>query len=168
MGFAIELLRSLEWSERLRAKVKAVAAAAREGAFVVESDGGVVVAGERLAPHEVSWRRHARDGHVVAVQEPFVVMLEVTVDEALAREGLARELNRVVQDLRKRARLAYDTHVELAVVGPLDDVLRDHGPWLCEQAGATLLVRHRLGVAMSARLDVDGASVTVELAPIVC
>ena len=107
----------------------------------------------------------ARDG--------FVVMLDVAVDDELAREGLARELNRAAQDLRKRARLAYDAPVQLAIVADpagaapaLEHCLRDHGAWLCEQTGAAELVRHPLGSGFAAALDLDGTMIAVELVPV--
>ena len=42
-----------------------------------------------------------------AAESGSVVALDLAVDDVLAREGLARELNRAVQELRKQARLAY-------------------------------------------------------------
>jgi len=151
--------------KRLRGKVKAVAEAVRAGDITVDAEGRVRVAGELLETHEVTWRVRARADQVVAARDGLVVMLDVSVDEALAREGLARELNRAVQDLRKQARLPYDARVQLAVVAQseqLDACLHEHGAWLCEQAQGTL-VRTPLGSAVATTLDLDGSPVTVEL-----
>ncbi|MGH2901677.1 MAG: hypothetical protein ACRDMZ_23585, partial [Solirubrobacteraceae bacterium] len=113
-------------------------------------------------------------------------MLDTTVDEGLAREGLARELNRVAQDLRKRARLPYGARVQLAIIagpgagpgaGPeaaaaaprvdaLERCLEDHAAWLCDQAGSVALVRHPLGSPHAATLDLEGAAIAVELVPV--
>jgi isoleucyl-tRNA synthetase len=160
--------------KRLRGKVKAVAAAARAGDYVVDDDGGVAVAGERLAPDELSWRTLAQPGHVVAAHGGFVVMLDAALDDELAREGVARELNRAAQDLRKRARLPYHAAVQLAVVveragggaggSLLERCLGDHAAWLSEQAGSAALVRHSLGGELATVLEIDGAPVTIELA----
>jgi isoleucyl-tRNA synthetase len=168
--------------KRLRGKVKQVAAAAQAGAYVVRDDGRVDVAGEILEPDEVSWRTFAQPGTVCAARDGFVVMLDDTIDDALAREGLARELNRAVQDLRKQARLPYDAHVQLAVVAAasgdgvasnrggvsatLDLCLQDHGAWLCEQASSPPLVRHTLGSAIASTLDVEGTTIAIELVPL--
>jgi hypothetical protein len=111
---------------------------------------------------------------VVAAHGGLVVMLDAALDDELAREGVARELNRAAQDLRKRARLPYHATVQLAVVvrgdgagGSLvERALRDHAAWLSEQAGSAALVRDSLGAELSATLDIDGASVTIELAPV--
>jgi hypothetical protein len=108
---------------------------------------------------------------VASARDGFVVMLDVAIDDGLAREGLARELNRAAQDLRKRARLPYDARVQLAIVSDagagapaaLERCLQDHGAWLCEQAGSADLVRRSLGSAIATTLDVDGAAIAVEL-----
>ncbi|HSR96853.1 MAG TPA: isoleucine--tRNA ligase [Kofleriaceae bacterium] len=164
--------------KRLRGKVKEVAAAARAGDYELLADGGVRVAGELLAPDELSWRTFARPGQVVAARDGFVVMLDTTVDEGLAREGLARELNRAAQDLRKRARLPYGARVQLAIIAApgaaagaprvdaLERCLEDHAAWLCDQAGSVPLVRHPLGSPHVATLDLDGAAIAVELVPL--
>jgi isoleucyl-tRNA synthetase len=167
--------------KRLRGKVKEVAAAARAGDYEPLADGSVRVAGELLAPDELSWRTFARPGQVVAARDGFVVMLDTTVDEGLAREGLARELNRVAQDLRKRARLPYGARVQLAIIAAsgapgaatasprvdaLERCLEDHAAWLCDQAGSVPLVRHPLGSPHAATLDLEGAAIAVELVPL--
>jgi isoleucyl-tRNA synthetase len=150
-----------------------VAAAARAGDYEVVADGSVRIAGELLAPDELSWRTFARPGQVVAARDGFVVMLDITVDEGLAREGLARELNRVAQDLRKRARLPYGARVQLAIIAAaaprfdaLERCLEDHAAWLCDQAGSAPLVRHPLGSPHVATLDLEGAAIAVELVPL--
>jgi isoleucyl-tRNA synthetase len=194
---------------RLRGKVKEVAAAARAGAYVVRDDDRVSIAGELLEPDEVSWRTlargseaggsaagapdasessagkpdasDARAARAVAARDGFVVMLDLAVDDALAREGLARELNRIAQDLRKQARLPYNARVQLMIArmterdsapgggageAALDSCLAEHGAWLCEQAGSATIARETLGGAIAATLDLDGATVAVELLPI--
>jgi isoleucyl-tRNA synthetase len=140
---------------RLRGKVKVVAAAARAGDYELQPDGSVRIADELLAPTEVTWRERG---------EP--VTLDLAIDDALAREGLARELNRVVQDLRKQARLPYDARIRLGIAaGPaaLEACLAEHGAWLCEQANATALDRSAAG-DVHATLDVDGSTVAIALA----
>jgi isoleucyl-tRNA synthetase len=149
--------------KRLRGKVKAVAAAVRAGAYTIDGER-VRVLDEVLEPHEVTWRVTARPG--AAARDGFVVVLDLAVDDVLAREGLARELNRAVQDLRKRARLPYAARVRLAVVSQapvIDACLKDHGAWLCEQASAEL-VRHSLASDHTTTLDIDDMPVTLELA----
>ncbi|HMG54921.1 MAG TPA: isoleucine--tRNA ligase, partial [Kofleriaceae bacterium] len=116
--------------KRLRGRVKLVAAAVARGDVRELPDGGFEAAGERLAADEVT-RRFVARGAAVAAEGELVVMLELAVDDALAREGLARELNRAVQDLRKQARLDYADRVVIGVAGPsaaIDAMLAEHAP----------------------------------------
>ncbi len=92
------------------------AAAARGEQVVVESGG------ERweLEPKEVLVERHAAEGYAVAEDKGLVVALDADVTPELEHEGLARDLVRHVQQLRKeldlevtdRIRVAYDTDAE--------------------------------------------------------
>src|SRR4030095_12837622 len=76
----------------------------------------------------------------VAAEGTLVVLLDSTRDEELCLEGDARDLNRTIQDLRKRARLGYGDRIILSVNGSgLDALLAKFGPWLMEQALATEL-----------------------------
>jgi isoleucyl-tRNA synthetase len=95
------------------------------------------------------------------------VTLDLTVDDALAREALARELNRAVQDLRKRARLAYADRVVVGVAGrsdAVDRMLADHAAWLGEQALATVTRTPLADPLGSAVLEAGDAAVEVSIA----
>ena len=61
-------------------------------------------------------------------------------DDGLRLEGDARDLNRVIQDLRKRAGLGYADRIVLSISGSgLEPLLAAFGPWLMEQALAVSL-----------------------------
>jgi isoleucyl-tRNA synthetase len=154
--------------KRLRERVKAVAAAVQAGSIRELPDGRVEAAGELLAADEVTRRYVARPGTAAAASGDLVVALDLAVDAALAREALVRELSRCVQDLRKRAKLAYGDPIRLAVVGDgdeLDASLREHEAWLREQCIASSLVRTRLPGGLATQLDLGGASVEVAIDP---
>ncbi|HEX3759336.1 MAG TPA: class I tRNA ligase family protein, partial [Kofleriaceae bacterium] len=152
--------------KRLRDRVKPVAAAVRRGDVRALPDGRFEAAGELLAADEVS-RRFVAHGAAAAAEGELVVTLDLTVDDALAREGLARELNRTVQDLRKRARLAYTDRVVVGVAsgsGAVDAMLVDHAAWLGEQALATLTRAPLADPLGAAVLDAGDAAVEVSIA----
>ncbi|HEX3475040.1 MAG TPA: isoleucine--tRNA ligase [Kofleriaceae bacterium] len=152
--------------KRLRDRVKPVAAAVRRGEVRALPDGRFEAAGELLAADEVS-RRFVARGAAAAAEGGLVVTLDLTVDDALAREGLARELNRAVQDLRKQARLAYADRVVVGVTGASDAVdrmLADHAAWLGEQALATVTRTQLADPLGSAVLEVGDAAVEVSIA----
>jgi isoleucyl-tRNA synthetase len=63
-------------------------------------DGGPPI---ELLPEEVEVRIHGREGYAVAEDKGIVVAVDVTITPALAREGLARDIVRRIQTLRKEA-----------------------------------------------------------------
>ena len=68
-----------------------------------------------IAPGEVQLVRDARTGMGVASEGDVTVALELDVTPELRREGLARELIRIVNDARKAAGLEVTDRIELAV-----------------------------------------------------
>lgn len=91
--------------KRLGGKMKAVAAAVQAldqaalRRFLAE--GRVEVEGESLGVDDVLLTRTPRPGLVVAHEAGVTVVLDTTQTPALRRKGLARELTKRVQDLRR-------------------------------------------------------------------
>jgi isoleucyl-tRNA synthetase len=91
------------------------------GVTVELDDGGPAV---DLDPEEVEVRTHGREGYAVAEDKGVIVAVDVTLSPELVREGLARDLVRRIQALRKEADFQlddriityYDTSGELAAV----------------------------------------------------
>ena len=78
------------------------------GLTVELDDGGPAV---ELLPEEVEVRTHGRQGYAVAEEKGVVVAVDVTLTPELAREGLARDLVRRVQTLRKEAGYQLDDRI---------------------------------------------------------
>jgi isoleucyl-tRNA synthetase len=75
-------------------------------------DGGPAV---ELLPDEVEVRTHGREGYAVAEEKDIVVAVDVTLTPELAREGLARDLVRRIQTLRKEADFQLDDRIATTV-----------------------------------------------------
>jgi isoleucyl-tRNA synthetase len=71
-------------------------------------DGGPAV---KLLPAEVEVRTHGREGYAVAEDKGIVVAVDVTLTPALAREGLARDVVRRIQTMRKDADFQLDDRI---------------------------------------------------------
>ena len=103
---------------------------------------------------------------VVETSGPLTVALDTEVDDDLRREGLARELVRAINDLRKERglELADRIRVALHATGDLAEAARRHGDWI---AGEVLAVGWTVAeeepAAGSSSLSVDGAVVGVDL-----
>jgi isoleucyl-tRNA synthetase len=96
------------------------------------------------------------------------VALDLEVTPELRREGLARDLVRAVQDLRKAAGLAVDDRIELAVEaeGEVAEAVAAHRDHLLGETLATALHRAPQGDGHDATLEVDGRQVRLWLRPV--
>ncbi|MBR6290626.1 MAG: isoleucine--tRNA ligase, partial [Clostridia bacterium] len=71
---------------------------------------------EELSSDVILVKYNARDGMFVASEEGIVVSLDLTVDDELRREGIAREIVRNIQDARKNAGLEIMDRIVIEVV----------------------------------------------------
>ncbi|MCK3842370.1 isoleucine--tRNA ligase [Pseudomonas sp. W15Feb34] len=140
--------------KRLGPAMKAVTTAVKAGEYVIDEQGVLVAAGQTIQPHEFERRLTVRDTlNNVGIVENMVVWLDLDIDASLKREGAVRELNRRLQDLRKKAKLGYTEKVDIAVLGGayVDEILVHHEDWLKSQ----LLVQSLLRSDLEAPLAVD-------------
>ncbi len=129
----------------------AVAAALESGNPVtVELSGGPV----ELGPGDVELRARSQPGFAVSREGGEVVALDLTVSDELRGRGLARDVVRLVQDLRKSLGLEVSDRIDLWLDG-VDEL----APWseaICREVLATSLTwgpgKEGEGVA----LDLDG------------
>jgi isoleucyl-tRNA synthetase len=163
---------------RFGRQAPAVAAAVREAdAAVLAPPLG---AGERvtvevagvgpveLGPDEVGVVEEPVTGWRVVREGSASVALDLEVTPELRREGLARDLVRAVQDLRKAAGLAVDDRIELAVKaeGEVAEAVAEHRDYLLGETLATALYNAPQGDGHDARVEVDGQEVRLWLRPV--
>jgi isoleucyl-tRNA synthetase len=98
-----------------RADAGAIAAALAEtGTARLAVDGEDVT----VSAEQVQVVEEARTGWQVAAAGGYAVALDITLDDDLRAEGLAREFVRAVNDLRKRRDLELDDRIVLRVAAP--------------------------------------------------
>ena len=132
-------------------------------AVEVPGTGPVEVGPGEVEVHEVpvtGWRV-ARDGATS-------VALDLELTSELRREGLARELVRAVQDLRKSSGLAVDDRIELAVEadGRVREALAAHRDRLLAETLATSLRDAPGSEGHDTRVELDGTPVRIWLRPV--
>jgi isoleucyl-tRNA synthetase len=96
-------------------EVKTVLAAA-DGSELrrqLEVQGWIEVAGERLSAEDVTLRAARHEAFALAEDSGWAVALDLELNDDLRAEGLARELVRALNDLRKELGLAISDRVEL-------------------------------------------------------
>jgi isoleucyl-tRNA synthetase len=104
---------------KIRAYLEKADGAAIAAAVARGESQTFVVEGEPLAiePNDLLVESAAAEGFACAEEGGFLVGLDTKLDDALRREGLARELVRAVQDARKQAGLEVADRIELFVEG---------------------------------------------------
>jgi isoleucyl-tRNA synthetase len=123
-------------------------------------------AGEIL-PEDVTVEREVAGDWIVQSEGAFVAALDPTLDDALRREGLARELVSRVQRMRRDAGLAYTDRIALWVDGapPVREAAQAHAASLREETLArSLAVGERCSDAdLEQRHDLDGQEAILAL-----
>ncbi|MGH2693576.1 MAG: isoleucine--tRNA ligase [Actinomycetota bacterium] len=138
----------------------------------LETSGSVAltVAGERLelAPGDLDVRVEGRAGFALAQDGPYGVALDVELSPELVSEGIAREVVRAIQDLRKSSGLAVEDRIELWLSSEdegVADALRTHSGYVAAETLATMLhVDERVpSDAATDSVDVDHGTAAIGL-----
>ncbi|HET6662932.1 MAG TPA: DUF5915 domain-containing protein, partial [Acidimicrobiales bacterium] len=131
----------------------------------LESDGFIDVAGQRLTADEVEVRANRHEDFALAEDGGWAVALDLELDDELRREGLARELVRSLNDLRKDVGLDIADRIALTVRAD-DEVwaaLDAHRGYVQNEVLAVGLTEAASGGAHT--LTVDGHEVVVTIDP---
>jgi isoleucyl-tRNA synthetase len=122
----------------------------------------------QLGPDEVGVVEEPVTGWRVVREGATSVALDLEVSAELRREGLARDLVRAVQDLRKAAGLAVEDRIELAVKaeGEVAAAVDAHRDYLLGETLATALHRAPQGDGHDTRVELDGEPVRLWLRPV--
>jgi isoleucyl-tRNA synthetase len=122
----------------------------------------------QLGAEEVGVVEEPVTGWRVVREGATSVALDLEVTPELRREGLARDLVRAVQDLRKAAGLAVEDRIELAVRadGEAAAAVEAHRDYLLGETLATVLHRAPPGDGYDTRVELDGEPVRLWLRPV--
>jgi isoleucyl-tRNA synthetase len=122
----------------------------------------------QLGPDEAGVAEEPVTGWRVAREGATAVALDLEISPELRREGLARDLVRAVQDLRKAAGLAVADRIELAVKaeGEVAAAVDAHRDYLLGETLATALHRAPQGDGHDTRVELDGEPVRLWLRPV--
>ena len=131
----------------------------------LESEGLIEVAGERLSADEVEVRANRHEDFALAEDGGWAVALDLELDDELRREGLARELVRSLNDLRKD--MGLDIADRVALTMRADDevwaALEAHRDYVMDEVLAVALTRTGTDGAHALTVDGHEVAVTIEL-----
>ncbi|MGH2542282.1 MAG: DUF5915 domain-containing protein, partial [Ardenticatenaceae bacterium] len=127
----------------------------------VEVDGTEVT----LTPDTVLVVPEPKEGYALTEEGSFTVGVTTEITEALKDEGIARELARHLNQLRKDADLALTDRIELWIAGDIDGVIARFADYLKAETLATVLHAAHPPADVTARstVEVDGKVVTLAL-----
>jgi isoleucyl-tRNA synthetase len=134
-------------------------------AFQTGDPIGVTVDGQthRLDADDLTIAHRAAGDLVVEEARGYVAAIDPARTPALIAEGMAREVIREVQVLRKEAGLAVSDRIRLAVWGDpvVEEAVRSHGEWIGgEVLARTLLIGEGTGsFDANGAVDLDGHTV---------
>jgi isoleucyl-tRNA synthetase len=126
-----------------------------------ELDGETIT----VLPEDVTIEREVASQWLVKSEGPYVVALDPELDDALRREGLAREVVNRVQRLRKEAGYEYTTRIHLWIDGDsaASEALRPHAEFIQEETLARCLELGARAVRpdREAQLELDGSNLVL-------
>jgi isoleucyl-tRNA synthetase len=124
--------------------------------------GGAAVG---IEPDDLVIEREVTSDWLVQSSGPYVVALDPELDEALRREGFAREVVSRIQRLRREAGYEYTTRIQLWIDGERAalDAVRAHADTIRHETLARGLEAGRRASAADAQqqFDIDGLAVVV-------
>jgi isoleucyl-tRNA synthetase len=130
----------------------------------LEAGEALEVAGEKLTLADVLLARTPVKGKAVATEGDVTVVLETELTDELVDEGLARELNSVLQQARKGVGLDVSDRVRITWDSADASVARAverHAKWLAEEV---LAVEFRKDASAATEASLNGKSVRYTLA----
>jgi isoleucyl-tRNA synthetase len=128
--------------KRLGKFMGAIMAASKQNQWALNSDGTLAIGGQTLNSDEFELRLTMKEGFKgqPLPDNTAVVQLDLTVHPELAREGIARDFVRMVQQLRKDKDFDVSDRISLIWTSTSDEVkqaLAEHKDYICDQVLAT-------------------------------
>ncbi|HMO94728.1 MAG TPA: DUF5915 domain-containing protein, partial [Tepidiformaceae bacterium] len=133
-------------------------------AEAVRRGRNVSVAGKDLEPEDILLQAQDTPGYAAASEAGYTVAVSTAITPELADEGLARELVRRIQDMRREAGFDLADRISTWVAGDADvqRVIASHGDYIrAETLTTDLVAGGPPAEAHTASHDLEGTSVTI-------
>ena len=107
-----------------------IADSIREGRLEIDGNGYIVKLPNSdevaLAAEDVQVKYQAKEGSEVAADPSAIVVLDLTLTDSLKREGLARDIVRNIQDMRKQIGCEIMDNINILITGPYPEEFIDY------------------------------------------
>jgi isoleucyl-tRNA synthetase len=117
-----------------------------------------------LLPEEVEVRLSAKEGYAVAEEAGYLVAMTTELSEDLVQEGLAREVVRRIQIMRKEADFRIEDYITTYYYAAptLREVLAEYSDYIKQETLSTALTEAEAPAGAYAQtLEIDGQSITL-------
>jgi isoleucyl-tRNA synthetase len=148
---------------RLGGAVQEIRRLLQGGGYAPDAEGRVAVDGHVLEPGEYELRTRPREGFEAIDDGTFVVAVDTVLTDELVLEGVARDLVRHLQNVRKELGLDVSDRIRVryAASGKAQEALARHRDWI---AGEILAVELASGDGGAHPFALDGAAASFEIA----
>lgn len=120
-------------------EVQTIIQIAKTGQFERLENGNIKVMKYELTPEEMEIAYISKEGVDIETAAGILVALDTTITPELEKEGLARDLVRQIQDLRKAADYKVDDRIQVALIGANAELLESWGSYIKAETLATSL-----------------------------
>ena len=154
---------------KIQRAVAAIDAAAAAGSLQAGEALTVTVDGEtlQLLPEEIAAETRPRAGYQVSREGDYLVGVDLTLTQDLIREGLARELVRRIQNLRKEADFRIEDKIIVYYQADpgLTEVMQGYGSYIArETLSLEMMEGEGPAGSHSGFFQIEGQSITLHLA----
>lgn len=122
-----------------------------------------------LQPEDVTIQTRTREGIEAVEGENLVAALHTEITPALEREGLARDILRHIQTLRKEGGLEVDTRIRLYCQGEglLKETLEEYGPYIAREVLAEdLQMTEEIQTTIRKELELQSLTLILGIEPV--
>ena len=106
------------------ADVQKIIITAKQGKFKKLANGNIKVLNFELLPDELEIRYQGKEGQNVESEKGIVVILDTEISEELKLEGLARDIIRRIQDLRKKSGFNVDDRIIIGALSKDKEIMK--------------------------------------------
>jgi len=110
--------------------VQKIIVEAKSGKFKKLDNGNIKVAEFELTPEEIEIAYLGKEGFNVETEAGILVALDTKITPELEQEGVARDLVRQIQDLRKAANYNVSDRIKVALINANSEMLKNFGDYI--------------------------------------
>lgn len=141
-------------------KVQDIIKAAKNGEFEKLANGHIKVLEYELLPDEIEIGYKGKEGFGVESAGGVVIALDLEVTDSLKKEGIARDLVRLIQDMRKAADYHVADRINISIHGA-EEVVAEFGDYIRKETLGQTITDSLPKVDQEKEVEIDGVMVRV-------